>query len=102
MYISFERSGGFAGMRMIITIDSASLVDEDATHLHKLVEDADFFNLQDIHSAHGGSDGFHYTISIQSEDRQRTLQVSDGTAPEQLQPLLQDLSLRARSQRRPG
>jgi hypothetical protein len=101
MKISFERTGGFAGMRMAISIDIDSLPDPDVVALQKLVTDADFFNLAEPGAGKVIPDGFQYAITIEGDGKQRTIQVADGSVPDKLRPLLDDLSLRARSQRRP-
>jgi hypothetical protein len=100
MKISFERTGGFAGMRMSITVNLDSLPDPDAASLRKLVTDADFFNLTEIHAEQAIQDGFQYAITVEGDSQQRTIQMTDAAIPDKLRPLLENLSLRARSQRR--
>ena len=100
MKISFERTGGFAGMRMAITVDADSLPNPDATALRKLVTDADFFNLAVPSAGKVIPDGFQYAITIEGDGKQRTIQITDAAIPDKLRPLLEDLSARARSQRR--
>lgn len=100
MKISFERTGGFAGMSVAITVEVDSLPEPDAAALRKLVKDADFFNLVETRPGRAISDGFQYTITVEGDDQQRSLQVTDTSVPDKLRPLLDYLSLRARSQRR--
>jgi len=38
MLIVFERSGGFAGMRKAITLDTGSLIEDEAGKLDELVK----------------------------------------------------------------
>jgi hypothetical protein len=99
MRITFERTGGFAGMRMAITVDVDSLPEPDAAALRKLVKDTGFFNLSEARPERTIPDGFQYTIMVEGDGQQRSIQVTDASAPEKLRPLLDDLSLRARSQR---
>jgi hypothetical protein len=98
MKISFERTGGFAGMRMATTLDLDSLPDSEAAALRKLITDADFFNLMMPDVGKVIPDGFQYAITIEGDGKQRTIQVTDGAVPDKLRPLLDDLSVRARSQ----
>jgi hypothetical protein len=99
MNISFERTGGFAGMRVVVTVDTDSLSPADATALQKLVTASDFFNQSDARPTRVVPDGFQYTITIKDGVRQHTLHLGDGSIPDKLQPLVNDLATRARSQR---
>src|SRR2546425_7633629 len=45
MQVHFERSGGFAGLRISHDVDSANLPPEEASELSKLIETAHFFEL---------------------------------------------------------
>ncbi len=100
MKITFERSGGFAGMRMAIELDSDRLQPQDAAVLQKLVKDADFFNMSASHSSQSRRDGFHYIISVEADGKQHSLQLSEGSVPDALQPLVNHLVVRAQNQRR--
>jgi hypothetical protein len=100
MKISFERTGGFAGMRVAISLDLEALPDLEAKTLKKLVLDADFFSLTEPRDGRTYADGFQYTIAIEGEEQHRTLQLSDGSIPEKMRPLVEYLSLRARRQPR--
>ena len=99
MKINFERTGGFAGMKLAINLDLDNLSSEDAAGLQKLIADADLFNIPDPEAQTATRDGFQYTISVERSNEQRTLRVSDGSIPGGLLPLVTDLSLRARSNR---
>jgi hypothetical protein len=101
MKISFERTGGFAGMRMVTTVDVDSLPASEAAMLRKLVADVDFFNLSEIPAGKAIPDGFQYAITVEGDGKQRTIQVAEASIPDKLRPLLKDLSVRARSQPRP-
>lgn len=100
MKISFERTGGFTGIPMAMTIDVDSLPGPDAANLKKLVADADFFNLAENRANKPVPDGFQYAITVDEGDgKQRTIQVSDTSMPDQLRPLVNELSMRARQRR---
>ena len=100
MNIMFERTGGFAGMRITLSLDSNSLPPADTDALQKLISEADFFNLTETQSDRSQYDGFQYTIRVQVEGQVHTLHLTDDSVPEKLQPFLNELSGRARSQRR--
>lgn len=101
MKISFERTGGIAGMRMATTIDLDSLPKPDADALRKLIAEADFFNLTVPEAGKAIPDGFQYTLTIDGDGQHRTIQVGETSIPDKLRPLLNELSSRARSVRKP-
>ena len=97
MRISFERTGGIAGMRLATTIDSDNLSAEEAGKLQGLIEAANFFDQPA--TSHGpvpGADRFQYKIAVQAEDRCHTIQVNDAALPAVLRPLVQWLTNAAR------
>jgi hypothetical protein len=98
MRIQFERSGGFAGMRMGTTVDTHSLSAEKAQNLQDLVEAANFFGLPaTIQSSGEGADRFQYNITVESEGKSHTVEVGESAVPESLRPLLNQLTTLARS-----
>ncbi len=100
MRIRFERTGGFAGMRLTATIDTEALPLERADELRRLVDAASFFDLPTtIRSSAPGADQFQYQLTIEVEGRRHTVEVSEAAAPEALQPLLRQLTILARSLR---
>jgi len=48
------------------------------------------------------ADGFIYTLSVEDDDEHCTVRVGERALPENLQPLVNDLSIRARTQRHTG
>ncbi len=97
MRIQFERTGGFAGMRMATTIDMESLSAGEARELREMVDAAHFFDLPAvIKSPTPGADQFHYKLTVEVEERRHTVETSDAAAPETLQPLFLRLTRLAR------
>jgi hypothetical protein len=88
MQITVERSGGFTGMPLTSSIDTAHLPPEQATHLRHLVETADFFHLPTTLSAPAQPDRFEYEVTVQEGDRKHTVTFGEAAMPEQLRPLL--------------
>ena len=97
--ILFERTGGFMGRKVSVTIDLDNLSDEQAGLLNDLLDEADFFDLPADMTQPAMPDAFTYNITISSEERQHSVRVSDTTAPDDLRPLLEELSRQARMQR---
>jgi hypothetical protein len=98
MQISFERSGGFAGMVTQATIDSDELPLDEATVLAGLIRDANFFALPATLTESGGADQFQYVVTVKTDEQEHTIRVGDQSAPDSLRPLLQTLTRLARSQ----
>jgi hypothetical protein len=97
MKIEFERSGGFMGRTVSLSLDLDDLPADQAETLRLLIDNADFFNLPaDSHSP-PVPDAFTYTITITTDERTHTVRTSDTTAPEILRPLLMDLSARVQA-----
>ncbi len=97
MRIEFERSGGFAGLRISTTVESDSLAEEQADELCQLVEDAGFFELPaEITGPAAQPDQFVYQLTVETEEQRHTVRVENTTPPPRLQPLLDWLSRAAR------
>lgn len=106
MHISFERSGGLAGMRVTAGIDSDTLTDAEAHELKQLVDQAGFFELSARPGPPGaagpGADQFVYRVTVATEGRQHTIETTDAAAPPALRPLLVWLTQAARRARSGG
>jgi hypothetical protein len=101
MRIIFNRSGGLMGLKSSITIDLDDLPPDQAGTLSSLVDKAHFFSLTENPPIPPNPDGFQYTITVEAGTNKRTIHTTDTSAPEELRPLLQELSQMARSQRKP-
>jgi hypothetical protein len=97
--IFFERTGGFMGRKVSTTIDLDDLPDKQAEFLGELLDEADFFELPADLTKPAVPDAFTYNITVSSEERQHSVRCSDTTAPDDLRPLLEELSKQARMQR---
>ena len=101
MRIIYERSGGFMGLKSSLTINLDDLPLDQAGTLRRLLDEANFFTLPENPPTHSNPDGFQYTLTVETDKTKHTIHTNDASAPEELRPLLQELSHRARSQRRP-
>jgi len=97
--IFFERTGGFMGRKVNATIDLDDLPDEQAELLDDLLDEAGFFELPADLTRPAMPDAFTYNITVSSDERQHSVRVSDATAPDDLRPLLEELSRQARMRR---
>ena len=99
MRIEFERSGGLAGMRIAVSIDTDTLAESEAEELTELVDDSNFFELPEETGTSAGADVFTYKLTVESEGRQHTVTTSDTEAPPALSALLERLERQARRAR---
>lgn len=100
MRISFERSGGFAGLMMAVSIDTAKLAPNEANQVKSLVEEADFFGLPEAITASTQPDRFQYHLTVAEKKRRHSVTVSESSIPCNLKPLvdwLMDAARRPRS-----
>ncbi len=95
--ITFERSGGFMGRTVSITIDLDSLPSDQAETLRGLIEQSAFFKREDAPPTSAVPDGFSYTITVAEETRTRTIHTADMAIDPDLQPLIDELSRRMRT-----
>lgn len=95
--IEFERTGGFMGRKVSLTLNLDDLPPDQVQTLQQLIDEADFFNLSDSPAKSSAPDSFTYTITVTTDTRHHTLKTDDITAPDKLRPLLTELSARARA-----
>ncbi len=89
MQVHFERSGGFAGLRISLDVDSANLPPEEASELSKLIETAHFFELPAVLRAiQPGADRFQYRLKVKTESQEHSVELDEAATPEGLRPLL--------------
>ncbi len=101
MRIHFERSGGIIGLKSSLVIDLDELPLDQAGTLRLLLDESLFFTLPENPPTHATPDGFQYIITVETKTITHTVRTSDTNAPDVLRPLLQELSQRARLQRKP-
>jgi hypothetical protein len=98
--ISFEQSGGFAGLTISVVLKDAMLSKDEFEHVHILIEKANFFELKTDTSDHSFPDQLFYRISVETESRQHAIAVYEHQVTAELQPLIRFLSGKARSVKR--
>jgi hypothetical protein len=92
MQIHFERTGGFAGLRKAVSLDTESLPPEGGKKLQEMIDAAGFFDLPTKFPVpKKGADYFQYSITVELEGKKHTVQVADPFVPDNLRPLIQYL-----------
>ena len=95
--IKYERTGGFAGIRIAADIEPNDLPEEQAQTLLDLLDDLDFPELpEQLMNDSSMPDQFTYTITVESQEWKHTVVTGDESAPEKMQELLQILNQIAR------
>lgn len=96
MRVTFEQTGGFAGMTITKVFDTSTLPEKEAKRLRQLVDVATFFNLPaTLTSDTPHPDSFEYLITVEEDGKQHTVEVSESAAPANLTPLLEWLRMQA-------
>ena len=90
MIIHVERTGGFAGMTVRSVIDTDQLDPDERQNLVELVESSGFFS-SSFHSQtdQQGRDRFHYSLTIETSEQSRTLELDESEIPVDWQSLIQ-------------
>ena len=91
--ITFERTGGVVGNDLHLDLDLNALPEDEAQHLQKLIDEADFFSLPEQPTASFTPDEFKYAISVNSGQTTHTVHTSDSTMPKNLLPLAKELTM---------
>jgi hypothetical protein len=99
--IKFERTGGFAGMRIARDLKIDDLPEEQAQTLLELLDDLDFEELPErMPDTESMPDQFTYEITVETQRGEHTIVTGDVSAPEKMQELLQLLNRLARTQKK--
>lgn len=92
MKVSFKSEGGFGffpGLNKPVEIDSSELPADEANHLEKLVDKAQFFAQPEASPPPTkGADFKTYTISVDNQGQQHKIEVTDLHQNSELQDLL--------------
>jgi hypothetical protein len=99
--IKFERTGGFAGMRIATDLKLDELSEDQANTISELLDELDFRELpEQMMNDEGMPDQFTYTISVETKKWEHTVVTGDVSAPEKMQELLQLLNRLARTHKK--
>ena len=100
MRIHFERSGGFAGLKLKAALDADALPPRQSRLLHKLLAESRFFDLPlRLETGVSRPDRFHYKLTVENANCVHTMQASEDSIPPEMRPLLDWLTAAARKQK---
>jgi hypothetical protein len=93
MRISVERSGGFSGIRLKGSLDSATLPLSQARLLKQLLKKSGFFGLPAVlESRDQGPDRFNYKVTVETEEGTHTIEAGEAAIPTPMRPFLDFLN----------
>ena len=99
--IKFERTGGFAGIRLAADIKLDELPEDQAQQILELLDDLDFDKLpEQMMSDRQIPDSFTYSVTVISKGQQHTVTTNEASAPEKMGFMFQILIQIARQQAR--
>jgi hypothetical protein len=99
LIIKFEQSGGFTGLEISVVLNDEVLSKDEYEHVHILIEQSDFFELQTDMAGHPLPDQLLYRISVETATQKHTISIYENQVTAELQPLIRFLSGKARSLR---
>ena len=95
--IKYERTGGFAGIRIATDFKPEDLPDEQLRPLLELLDDMDFKELPaQLTGKSPMPDQFTYEITVETKKWEHTVIAGDASAPDKLQELFRLLDRIAR------
>ena len=101
MRIDFQRSGGFAGLKLRLSLDVNTLPDEQAKAIRRMIDEANFLTIDEVlPGAPNVRDEYQYQITVITENIQHSIQAAESSMPESLRPFVEELTRLAREQRR--
>ena len=99
--IKFERTGGFAGLRIAKDLKMTDLPDEQARTITELLDDLEFKELpEQMLNDSNMPDQFTYTITVETKKWEHTVTTGDTVGSEKMQELLELLNRLARNQKK--
>jgi hypothetical protein len=93
MRIFFERTGGFAGVKLTRSLDSSTLRPREAKRLQQLLKQSGFFDLPPVlESKKSGADLFSYRVTVETEEKKYTVEAVEAAIPPAMRPFLDFLT----------
>lgn len=99
--IKFERSGGFAGIRLTADIEAEDLPEDQKNEIFDLLDEIDFEELPGkLAGKMAIPDEFVYSITVESGKKEYRVLAGESALPVDTQPLLEILERIAKRQMR--
>jgi hypothetical protein len=88
MHVTIQRTGGFAGIPVIKSIDAASLSASEIDDLEQMIESARFFALPALIPSKSQPDRFEYQITVEQNGKKHSVTAAEPALPPELKPLV--------------
>jgi hypothetical protein len=88
MRIDLVRTGGFAGVRRQLSVDTSQLPPDQAERVVELADRSHLDALAAQTSTAGVPDEFQYDLTVTREDRQYHIRLSESAVPAELRSLI--------------
>jgi hypothetical protein len=99
--IKFERTGGFAGIRLAADIEVDELPDDQKREIIELLDEMDFDELPEkLSGKMPVPDEFVYSITVVSSKKEYKVLTGESAMPDKMQPLIEILESMAKRQMR--
>jgi len=99
--IKFERTGGFAGIRLTADIDVNKLPEDEKRNILKLLDEMDFEDLPEkLSGKMPMPDELVYSVTVVSSKKEYKVVTGESAIPNDMQPLLEILESEAKRQMR--
>jgi hypothetical protein len=99
--IQFERSGGFAGIRLTADIEADDLYEDQRKEIFELLDEADFEELpKKLAETMPVPDEFVYNVIVETGKKEYKVMAGESALPADMQPLLEILERIAKRQMR--
>jgi hypothetical protein len=99
--IKFERTGGFANIRLAADLEPDDFSEEQLETLSDLLDKLDFAKLPErVVGKSSASDQFTYTITVEAEKWKHTITTGDANDDDKMQDLLELLNRLVRAKMR--
>ncbi len=97
MQIAFERSGGFAGIKLNSQIDLDKLSQNEADTLRTCLDESGFFVLpSELKNKESQADRFCYKLTIKQGLKEHTIMATETCLPETLKPIIDFMQKKAK------
>ena len=90
MKVLYEQKGGLLGATVSSSADTNLLSSKEKQEIEDMVRSAKFFDLpsKSLPPNPGAADYYRYKITVETEERNHTVETTDLTMPAELRPLI--------------
>ncbi len=96
MKVYFERTGGFAGLKTSVLLDTDKMSHDESEEFYSVYNNTNFLHLpQKTESKNNVADVFHYKITVEMQDEKYTVETTDLSLTPEFENFINFLSDKA-------